>query len=134
MSEQRIYFISGPTDITGEEFTSNIARKIKKVNSQYDCKFLVDESACGKLSQQYLRKIGICPTKITIYHRTDIAPENKHNYRTKSFSTNIQKCVEATRMSTHDIAWFRPEDPDSEPARNKLRRLENKQINTNKYK
>jgi hypothetical protein len=31
MAEQRIYYISGPADITIEEFTKHIARKIKKV-------------------------------------------------------------------------------------------------------
>lgn len=120
----RTYFISGHCDLTQEEFHKHYAHKIRKSNADYpDCVYLVgNRTGCDQFAQEYLRKIGVSPERVTIYYKETSSLVNLHGYATKTFLMNHHAAKAMTEASTHDIAWVRSGAEDSTTARNLLRR------------
>ena len=120
----RVYLISGHRDLTDEEFRNYYADKIRKSNAEFpNCVYIVgDNPGCDKYAQDYLRKIGVSPARVIIYYRTATPPANIHKCETKAFDTNNEKNIAMVNHSTHDIAWIRPGEVDSEPGKNIERR------------
>jgi hypothetical protein len=120
----RVYLISGHRDITLEEFQNYYAGKIRKSNAEFsNCVYIVgDNPGCDKYAQEYLRKIGVSPTRVIIYYRNATPPVNAYKCKTKAFDTGNEKNIAMTNDSTHDIAWVRPGEIDSEPGKNIERR------------
>lgn len=108
----RTFFISGHPDITAEEFRKHYEHRIRKYNAEYiDSKFIVcDESEFDRMAQDFLRRIGVPPKSITIYHMSRRAPINRHQYNTKAFARACARNHAATMASTHDILWIRDND------------------------
>lgn len=112
---KRIYFICGHQDLTQEEFNENYARKIRNSNAYYpDCIYFVgDAPGCDRMAQDFLRKIGVSPERVTIFHRPSEVPENPHQCHTRVFPSTFAAIRAMITMSTHDIAWVRPGCQDS---------------------
>jgi hypothetical protein len=120
----RVYLINGHRDLTLEEFENHYHGKIRKSNAEFpNCIYIVgDNPGCDKYAQDYLRKIGVSPTRVIIYYRTATPPVNTHKCKTKSFDTNNEKNIAMVNHSTHDIVWVRSDEIGSELGKNIERR------------
>ncbi len=115
---KKTYFISGPLELTDEEFKdhylSSIDGAIKDPNS-----FFVLGDACGsdlKCNQYLAACIELFPEyklfdRVIVYHMKEKARNNLGKFQTVGgFSSDCERDTAMTDMSTHDILWIRTEE------------------------
>jgi hypothetical protein len=109
----RTYAITLDHALTDEDFQSKYEDRIRRVNAQFDCNFIITYLCKGDLRvQEYLRSLGVSPAKITIYHLAGGHIENKYNSPTREFDkwSNLEN--ELITYSSHDIGYIPPYVPD----------------------
>jgi hypothetical protein len=119
---RRVYFISGPYDITEEEFTTHFSRRIRQSNAEDpNCTYFVgDLQGTDQYAQEFLRTCGISPERVTIYHGN--TPRNIHRCNTVEIIDQARRFAAMTQYSTHDITWVRPDGTAQDAERHILRR------------
>lgn len=117
--EMITYFVHGHRDITEEEFDMYYGSKIRKLNAlNPGSRFLVcDLPGCGRMTQRFLRKIGVDPTKVLLFHRESNPPVNEYKYPTRSCKTNADMFDLMLKIRDKEITWVREGGIDSQTER-----------------
>jgi len=106
-----IFYISGPADITEENFRIIYGQAIKKSNAEYpDCDYLLTsptgDTSTSYRAYHYLRKIGVSPNRVIIFcvkGGSTIHNPFKCPVREFSIESERQRCI--IHYSTQDITW-----------------------------
>lgn len=121
----RVYFISGPTNLTQEEFDVNYKRKIVKANADYPgCKFILGGTTeTDHLAQAFLRRAGII-SRVTVCYHEGSEWKNLGFFNEKCLADEGDRILWCTHYSTHDIVWKRDDAMDPTVTLNLARRRE----------
>lgn len=103
--------INGHRDLTADEFNDHYALKIRKANAENpSCVWVIGNSgACDRYAYDFLRKLGVCPTRVKIYHMASAVPENRYNCILRAFDTKTTMNATMLKCTTRDIVWIRPD-------------------------
>lgn len=114
MPPARTYAVSGPDDITDEEFAQHFSYRLRASNAeQPDCKYIMSQHGRTEhLAVELLRRLGISSDRITLaYSAEDEVPSNPHHHLLRSCLTLRELPHTLLIYSTHDISWSRPGSP-----------------------
>jgi hypothetical protein len=129
----RIYFVSCPYYITEEEFKAQYEYKIRYANAHFpNCQFIIVSDRGNERVNECIRRIGACPTRVTICYVDDgngdragnSVLKNPYKSPTLKFSSVREQNIYASNNSTHDILWVCDGDTKSYVYQNKMRRAE----------
>jgi hypothetical protein len=103
-----IYFISGPVDITQNEFEQYYKHQIEKACITPYAKFVIgDSNGVDKMAQEMLYFYGCDHNVVTIYYvKTKPFSDPKNNignWPAKPFKNHNERNAAITRDSTEDI-------------------------------
>ncbi len=101
--KQRIYHIYCSPSLTEEDFNAHYTLLIRDSNAIFpDCLYIIDDKETDRLSNNFLRSIGISPDRITIYQCIGNPVFNPHGYNIQI--TNNQSSYDSSTHSTHYIS------------------------------
>ena len=99
---QKSFLICVP-NITKEEFLEKFGRKIRKSNGDNPgCKFVLGDGPGDRLAQDFLKHLGVDPSAVTIFYRSDLPP-NPHGYETTQVHDNNMRVRTMIYYTTEDI-------------------------------
>ena len=103
-----IYFISGPLDLTQEEFNMHYLPSIDKAIEEGASFVIGDANGCDFLAQLYLSNKD---TKFTVYHMFDKPRHCLSEDKKGGFESDEERDSQMTKNSQADILYIRtPED------------------------
>jgi len=117
-----IAFISGHRDLTGKEFIHHYQKELDRAINDGCCFVVGDAPGADVMAQRYLKRMGVEPSRVTVYH-LGILPRNNVGFCSKGgFTFHSEKDAAMTAASGFDIAWARDGRTTSGTAKNIERR------------
>ena len=106
-----IYFISGPIDISYDDFLKYYKANIDSALEDKESTFVIgDAGGVDTFAQHYLRN-KIDHSKVCVYHKGRYFRNNKYGYPTKGgFADHDDKDSAMTIESDADILWIRSKE------------------------
>ncbi len=110
VSSVKTYFISGPIDVSQEEFEKHYVERIQRAIEESAAFVVGDANGADSLAQKYL--FAHCDSsKVTVFHLYEKPMNNFGNFKTRGgFMNHSSKDSMMTWMSNEDILWIRPEE------------------------
>lgn len=120
------FLISGPEDITANEFAYHYMPLILAANNEYDAfYFMADKPGVEVMAQEFLMEVlNFDSNKVVVFHKGE-RPENvnpKIINTAGMFQSDDEVDVALTLASDDDIAFVRSVDTNDRAGRNLLRR------------
>lgn len=121
MASKPVYFVSGHLDLTPAEFDQHYKPLIEKAISEQASFVVGDARGADRMAQDFLYERKA--TAIVFHMFT--SPRHNPGFPTKGgYQTDEERDIAMTEASTHDIAYVKPDRPNSGTASNVKRRTQ----------